>query len=60
MKNTKYEYRIIDKEYGYVTEVVHTRDQARAALAVFKEECPKQKFAIIQRKFECVHTKEIR
>lgn len=60
MKNTKYEYDIIDADYGYVIGNRDTREAARQTKRDYQSECPKQKFAIIQRKYVLQEQREVR
>ena len=57
---TRYEYDIVDADYGYVIATDYTREEARKTKREYKEDCPKQKFAIIQRKYILSEQKEVR
>ena len=56
----KYEYDIIDADYGYIIVTDKTRKQARNTIKDYKADCPKQKFAIIQRKYVLESKKQVR
>jgi len=60
MKQVKYEYDIVDAQYGYVIERVYVREDARKLKQEFSVECPKQKINIIQRKYKLAEEKVVR
>lgn len=60
MTKVKYEYDVIDAQHGYVIAEPSTRQSARQWKKELEMDYPKQKFAIVQRKYKLEMEKTVR